>query len=586
MQYSNSDATAASNGMIIVMTEPMDIDPDARASEDVSMDISINDANTTINESTMEKLWAKEQYEMSQGDRQAACYELHGVKSRYDASEYENPGYHYGALIKFDEELNNKKSGITDHVKRNYHRALAMNSMYVTSSDFRLRFLRAEFFDVHKAVVRFCNCLNLLVEIYGDISLVRQLFLSDLTKSERKLLKEGGMQLSPSRDSLGRRTIFFLGNVGANFTHEERDRVGLYLLFQVLAEDVTTQRNGLVTIHLMSDDVMRTMGGDNTTRMSSLFGSIFEASPLRFSAVHFCFPNDIIYRLLKPVMLFVIGNAFRRVLKIHSGTTIECNYSLSSFGVRLDDIPITYSGTVKTRQHKKWLKARAAMDKFIVQQAKENVDGDYSSFYASDAYSIQPFPHIQCPEINCVLFHKNGVAWDFPGNIKFRAFLHDELSDKTVYTNNKTTNSEGDSASASEDVFDRIIRLSRLQNFQFLLHDETNHWYIEISETEMLRKYVGFGIRGHQRRCNAQRNRQNQCSNWSMNRGSESNTAINRRNNSVVRVNETDRTNNIVGMDFSANMAERATQNNLFAQNVEGEAPLCSFESCGCFKSV
>lgn len=326
------------------------------------------------------------------------------------------------------------------------------------------------------------------------------------------------MQLSPARDSLGRRTLFFLGNCGENYSPRERDRVGIYLISQVLAEDVTTQRNGLVSIHLLTHEVMKTMMGESKTQSAKFFMAILESCPLRFSAIHMCFPNELLFRLLKPVMLLAIGNTGRKVLRVHSGTTLECNYILSSFGVRLEDIPTTYSGTIKTRQHMRWMKVRSAMDNFIKQQCKDNVDGDYRYFYASDKYTIQLFPHVQCPEINCVLFHKNGVAWEFPGNIKFRAFL-DEQMQNNIPLNNRSSSSNlrsiGSGVDAQvispekEGLFDRIIRLSIEQNFQFLLHDETKHWYIELKEPDSLRRYIGFAIRGRQRRVSAQRQRQN-----------------------------------------------------------------------------
>ena len=489
------------------------MDQDAVSSMDESEDVETSpfsigndnddDDDDDIDEEKIEKLWAKEQYEMSRDDREAATNEMHGVQSRYNASEYENPESHYKALIQFDQELNNPNR-ISGRVKNGYFRALQMNSTYVSSPDFRLRFLRTEFFDVPKAALRFCKCLNILVETFGDVSLLRQIFLSDLTKNERKLLKEGGMQLSPTRDSLGRRTMFLLGNFGAKYSSRERDRVGLYLLFQVVAEDVTTQRNGVVSVHMMSSaDIKMVVGGENKHRMSSFFQALFEGCPVRFSAVHMCFPNELLYRLLKPLMLFVVGNAGRKVLKIHSGTTVECNYSLSSFGVHEDDVPVTYSGTIKTRQHTRWLKARVAMDGYIDKQCKDCVAGDYRYFYASERYTIKPFPHIQCPEINCVLFHKNGVAWDFPGNIKFRAFLDVQLPNSNHLNNRHSGN-----IPEKEGLFDRIIRLSFEQNFHFLLHDETKHWYNEFENPDVLRRYIGFAIRGRQRRVRTQKQRQ------------------------------------------------------------------------------
>ena len=79
-----------------------------------------------VNEENMEKLWARERYEMSQGDREAAYNELHGAESRYNAIEYENPENHYRALIEFDNMLRNNDTGIPSPLKEGYFRALQM----------------------------------------------------------------------------------------------------------------------------------------------------------------------------------------------------------------------------------------------------------------------------------------------------------------------------------------------------------------------------------------------------------------------------------------------------------------------------
>ncbi len=525
-----------------------------------SMDVSGSSSSSTmemvddevVNEEMIEKLWARERYEMQIDDREATHNELHGVESRYDASRHENPENHQRALFEFDNELN-LNSRLSSKLKSGYLTALSLKSSYVSSSDLRLRFLRAEFFDVSKAVVRFCNYLNFMAEVYGEVSLLRQIFISDLTKRERKCLKEGSMQLLPTRDSLGRRIMVFSGNAGENYAPRERDRVGIYFFFQVLAEDETTQRNGVVSVSLLSEGVQRSMGGENLAKRSKFFQSVWEACPVRISAIHLCFPNELLFRMLKPIMLCVLGNTGRKCMRIHSGARLECDYSLNTFGIRPDDIPLTYSGTIKTRQHTRWVKVRGAIDNYVEQQCKERVNGDYRYFYVSDQHTIKPFPHIQCPEITCVLFHKNGVAWEFPGNVAFRAFLDEQLQlnnhlNNRSSGNSKSTGSDTLTALEKEGLLDRILRLSFEQNFQFLLHDETKHWYNEIKNPATLRRYIGFAIRGRQRLAGAKRQRQ----------GCE--TSDDDTRNSHNQVTGSTVFTNMDGHDFSSNLCNKTKQ--------------------------
>jgi hypothetical protein len=94
---------------------------------------------------------------------------------------------------------------------------------YVISRGFRIKFLRAELFDVKKAAARYLICIDFLVDYFGLVALQRPLYLKDLDKDEHILLKEGRCQLMPSRDRFGRRIIVFLGAMGKR--HSQRNRV-------------------------------------------------------------------------------------------------------------------------------------------------------------------------------------------------------------------------------------------------------------------------------------------------------------------------------------------------------------------------
>ena len=62
-----------------------------------------------------------------------------------------------------------------------------LNSNYVASKEFKLIFLRTELFDAKKAALRFCKNLNFIRFLFGDVALLRPLYVSDLTKPEVSL---------------------------------------------------------------------------------------------------------------------------------------------------------------------------------------------------------------------------------------------------------------------------------------------------------------------------------------------------------------------------------------------------------------
>lgn len=95
---------------------------------------------------------------------------------------------------------------------------------YALSDGFRMKFLRAELFDIPKAAARYIICIDFLVDYFGLVALQRPLYLQDLDKDEQKLLRSGRLQLLPSRDRFGRRIIVFLGHVGKGYSHRNRVR--------------------------------------------------------------------------------------------------------------------------------------------------------------------------------------------------------------------------------------------------------------------------------------------------------------------------------------------------------------------------
>jgi hypothetical protein len=506
---------------------------------------------TATNAEAIEKLWAKERYEMSGGDREATSYELHGVVSR---AVVETPELISKALQEFDIELNllynNNNNNDNDNNNNNQSSSSPhASNTYIQSSTFRLRFLRAELFNITKSVHRYCICIELLVEYFGDFALQRQLFLSDLNKDEMKMLKEGTIQILPTRDTLGRRIMVFIGNVGASYTLQIINKVGLYLIFQILAEDITTQRNGIVSISVVQnggEDVQLRMENEGPDKFRQLFTKVLYGAPCRFTGVHICFQQSssgsssnfvdgfFMRNMIRPLFLFIIGKPGRKVLRIHSGSSIECDYSLKTFGIQVDDIPLTHTGTVKVKNHSRWIKVRSAMDKFIKDYANNNYQ-----YYYSIENTIIPFPKIICPEVDCVLFRKNGVAWEYPGNIKFRAFLQEldnriaaiikqtrqsetaqsqqsqpQTTTENLYINTATATATATRLAAAKTTMtmtmaigmskdehvEYILHEAIIRGFSFLMYDEKNHWYIELKEENELRKQLRSALRGHSKR--------------------------------------------------------------------------------------
>ena len=178
-------------------------------------------------------------YGVTYNDRNAIYEEIHGVRC---LAKPETPASLLNALHEFEKVLQkescrisnknlyssynaimSKREKLRDELLRNPNNnapGLGKKISYCQSHyaidipAFRLRFLRAELFDIRKAVVRYCNYLNLAHELWGSVALDREINLSDLDRSETAFFRKGYFQLLPFRDQSGRRVVTHLGGMG------------------------------------------------------------------------------------------------------------------------------------------------------------------------------------------------------------------------------------------------------------------------------------------------------------------------------------------------------------------------------------
>ena len=118
----------------------------------------------------------------------------------------ESPEMIEQALIDMEEEITTR---ITQ--KPAYDEAIQKNSRYIHCTDFRLKFLRSNMFNISKAASSFVKYLDLLLKYYGLDALMRPLTVGDLKHSELELLRAGHMHLLPTRDRSGRRVLNVFG---------------------------------------------------------------------------------------------------------------------------------------------------------------------------------------------------------------------------------------------------------------------------------------------------------------------------------------------------------------------------------------
>ena len=169
----------------------------------------------------LDSLLANALMDLNLKDRAAIEEKIHGVMPE---PEEETPEMIHAILTEFETILINTymTSPPNNPEIAAYHLAVRQQFQYVTSPSnerLRLRFVRAEQYNIEKAVKRFLLHLNMSLEFYGPDALQRPLQVEDLTYNPNtgrreatsgalKYLKTGAVQVLPGRDRAGRRVFY------------------------------------------------------------------------------------------------------------------------------------------------------------------------------------------------------------------------------------------------------------------------------------------------------------------------------------------------------------------------------------------
>eukprot|EP00536_Pseudo-nitzschia_multiseries_P000181 jgi/Psemu1/398/gm1.398_g len=368
-------------------------------------------------------LVSRELLKLSVEDRTAIHEEIHGVCC---LAITETPELFARALSDFQTELNR----MPPSQKQTYELCRARATQYQDEEhscyalhdiDFRLRFLRAELFDAAKAAVRFANYLDFVKTYWGtEIALNRLIRLSDFTKDEIKLFRKGYFQVLPFRDRSGRRVITLLGGVGSDVDPHVRSKILFYFLDVLSRTDVETQRKGFIVVseaYCFCANLVEKAQRSNTSlkfpnpqEAFHYVKHLMTSIPFRLIAMHHCWPDRRAFHMLAKLLTIygVVGSNQKLRLKFHIGDEMEMRYRLKSFGIPIELLPITETGTIKIANHKCWIKIRKTME--------NGCDTDATI--------------IECPGINDVVFRQGTPSNGNPGNDLCRHLILELLEGK------------------------------------------------------------------------------------------------------------------------------------------------------------
>eukprot|EP00533_Pseudo-nitzschia_delicatissima_P002068 CAMPEP_0116086738 /NCGR_PEP_ID=MMETSP0327-20121206/5009_1 /TAXON_ID=44447 /ORGANISM="Pseudo-nitzschia delicatissima, Strain B596" /LENGTH=487 /DNA_ID=CAMNT_0003577797 /DNA_START=127 /DNA_END=1586 /DNA_ORIENTATION=- len=437
----------------------------------------IHYADEDFNPKEVDVMMAKELNKLAFSSRENINEEIHGVCC---LAPEETPEMLDVALQKLSEAVDKIPSA--DKQAYLQSQRLFPGNSYVNDRNFPLMFLRCELFNVQRAAMRMVRHLDFVLEIFDNNKklLQRPIRLTDLGSRAMKLLRSGCLQLLPIRDSAGRR-VFVVSTFKSEY--EVVDRLQLYFYFQtVLSEDVDNQRTGFVSLALP---------GENSQKIRKLpcrkdrykLARFILSAPVRYCAIHCCYPDTPIFRLIKAAYSLGMhtSDSTKFRLKFHTGTQTETRYQLMSYGIPVEQLPITNSGKVKSGSLQQWLNARTIIEKQRLESGAVLIEVAITNI-------------VECPRLNDVAIRPGKSYLCHPGNVSFKELLEKYVDDHFA------ANRKG------KDIISwTIIEEIESSHGRFLEWDNKAGLWIENVDRNSIRARIPIYFRDHKRNTRGKR---------------------------------------------------------------------------------
>jgi hypothetical protein len=495
----------------------------------------LNDHDHDIDDAKLvDNVLSKELMKLSVQDRNDIQEEIHGVRCM---APTETPELLKQSLEQLQWEIDNTVPLYQKHAylqsqkqSANANSANIVNSIpstYVNTAEFRLRFLRCELFDVRKAAHRMTKFLNLVLELWGNFALQRPIQITDFSKQELKQLRKGKYQFLPYRDRCGvtgRRIVCVFPDVEWEAIPPViRNKIMMYYIW-VAGNDTEVQKEGLVFLAWFDKSF-------KVSHRPPIQTKDHEWMTVRAVAVHLCSPDTAFYRLRRSVMTMRIGRRNRTRLVVHLGEAVELLYELQTYGIPSNQIPISYTGNIKTVHLKQWMTVRALMEdsrcyNIECDNRGSGASSDSNSATSSDTSHCKTNNNkaaskiIESPYLSDIIFRKGFSMISHQGNVVLRTLIvakaREELqsqraiiqppkpnNNKATKQNKKTNYNKKIGRFVSEII--REVRETTLASeaeglgkaCRFLVWDEAGWWTECVRDKEFHARieYIARGIR-------------------------------------------------------------------------------------------
>ena len=136
-------------------------------------------------------------------------------------------------------------------------------------------------------------------------------------------------------------------------------------------KDTDTQKNGVVAIAY-------NVGSGKTKDRQAVFknAQLVSALPLRFTGVHYCYDDEKL-RGLFYVAMYIFQKAARVRCRFHLGTDMEIIYTLMTFGIPNEALPVSSNGSLRLEGHRDYIRKMRKSDELFDDINRVIVPGKY-----------------------------------------------------------------------------------------------------------------------------------------------------------------------------------------------------------------
>eukprot|EP00526_Cylindrotheca_closterium_P005310 CAMPEP_0113644024 /NCGR_PEP_ID=MMETSP0017_2-20120614/23162_1 /TAXON_ID=2856 /ORGANISM="Cylindrotheca closterium" /LENGTH=616 /DNA_ID=CAMNT_0000555597 /DNA_START=1 /DNA_END=1848 /DNA_ORIENTATION=+ /assembly_acc=CAM_ASM_000147 len=235
---------------------------------------------------------------------------------------------------------NNNNNNSTTTRTTAYETALKMNADYVQDKQFRMAFLRANRYDPKAAADQMIRHFQAKLDLFGKEPLARHIRLDDLDQHDMEYLLKGSYHISALKDRANRTILVEIPSRRKFQCIENELRCYFYIYMDVIRASYNNSPNnaGSSSIVYVNYGIGKCQGthSDGVLKVFNLA----MAMPFHAAGIHLCFNNKAEVMLCKAAIALMPPRMKAKV-KVHSGSHLECRYTLSNYGIPYHALPLS-----------------------------------------------------------------------------------------------------------------------------------------------------------------------------------------------------------------------------------------------------